>query len=219
MGGVKTDANGATPTGGLFACGECACVSVHGANRLGGNSLLETITFGRRAGKAAAAYAATQPAPSLPVAAAQPDAEAIDELLARPATGERMADLRAEMGAAMNRGVGIFRTREGIADTLTKIRELKQRWQKVPVRDKGKVFNFDLLSVIELGFMIDLAEVITLGALQREESRGAHSRRDFPERDDAAWMKHTLAYQTPDGPRLEYAPVTKTRWEPEKRVY
>ena len=219
MGGVKTDANGATPTGGLFACGECACVSVHGANRLGGNSLLETITFGRRAGKAAAAYAATQPAPSLPVAAAQPDAEAIDELLARPATGERMADLRAEMGAAMNKGVGIFRTREGIADTLAKIRELKQRRQKVPVRDKGKVFNFDLLSVIELGFMIDLAEVITLGALQREESRGAHSRRDFPERDDAAWMKHTLAYQTPDGPRLEYAPVTKTRWEPEKRVY
>ncbi len=219
MGGVKTDANGATTTEGLFACGECACVSVHGANRLGGNSLLETITFGRRAGKAAAEYAATQPAPSLPDAAARPDAEAIDELLGRPSNGERMADLRAEMGTAMNKGVGIFRTREGIADTLTKIRELKQRWQKVAVRDKGKVFNFDLLSVIELGFMIDLAEVITLGALQREESRGAHSRRDFPERDDAVWMKHTLAYQTPEGPRLEYAPVTKTRWEPEKRVY
>jgi succinate dehydrogenase / fumarate reductase flavoprotein subunit len=219
MGGVKTDANGATPTEGLFACGECACVSVHGANRLGGNSLLETITFGRRAGKAAATYAATQPAPSLPDAAARPDAEAIDELLARPSNGERMADLRAEMGAAMNKGVGIFRTREGIADTLAKVRELKQRRQKVPVQNKGKVFNFELLSVIELGFMIDLAEVITFGALQREESRGAHSRRDFPERDDAAWMKHTLAYQTPEGPRLEYAPVTKTHWEPEKRVY
>ena len=102
-----------------------------------------------------------------------------------------MADLRGEMGAAMNRGVGIFRTREGIAEALAKVRELKQRWWKVPVQNKGKVFNFELLSVIELGFMIDLAEVIAFGALQREESRGAHSRRDFPERDDAAWMKHT----------------------------
>jgi succinate dehydrogenase / fumarate reductase flavoprotein subunit len=219
MGGVRTDANGATPTEGLFACGECACVSVHGANRLGGNSLLETITFGRRAGKAAAAYASTQPEPSLPDRSAKRDAEAIDELLARPSDRERMADLRGEMGSAMNGGVGIFRTKEGIAEALGKVREVKERWRRVPVQNKGKVFNFELLSVIELGFMIDLAEVIALGALQREESRGAHSRRDFPERDDAAWMKHTLVYQTPDGPRLEYAPVTKTRWEPEKRVY
>jgi succinate dehydrogenase / fumarate reductase flavoprotein subunit len=219
MGGVKTDANGATPVEGLFAAGECACVSVHGANRLGGNSLLETITFGRRSGKAAAAYVVTQPAPSLPPTAIGPDVGEISELLARPSDGERMADLRAEMGTAMNKGVGIFRTKEGIADTLAKVRELKQRWWKVPVQNKGKTFNFELLSVIELGFMIDLAEVIALGALEREESRGAHSRRDFPERDDAAWMKHTIAHQTPEGPRLEYAPVTKTRWEPEKRVY
>jgi succinate dehydrogenase / fumarate reductase flavoprotein subunit len=219
MGGVKTDANGATPVEGLFACGECACVSVHGANRLGGNSLLETITFGRRSGKAAAAYVVAQPTPSLSPTAIGPDVEKISELLARPSDGERMADLRAEMGTAMNKGVGIFRTKEGIADTLAKVRELKQRWWKVPVQNKGKTFNFELLSVIELGFMIDLAEVITLGALEREESRGAHSRRDFPERDDAAWMKHTIAHQTPEGPRLEYAPVTKTRWEPEKRVY
>ncbi len=219
MGGVRTDANGATAAEGLFACGECACVSVHGANRLGGNSLLETITFGRRAGKAAAAYAQTQPAPSLTASTAENDAGTIDELLSRPTGGERMADLRAEMGSAMNRGVGIFRTKEGIAESLAKMRELKERWHRVPVGNKGKVFNFELLSVIELGFMLDLAEVIALGALQREESRGAHSRRDFPERDDAAWMKHTVANRTPDGPRLEYAPVTKTRWEPEKRVY
>ncbi len=219
MGGVKTDANGATPVEGLFACGECACVSVHGANRLGGNSLLETITFGRRAGKAAAAYAQTQPASSLTASTAENDARTIDELLSRPTGGERMADLRAEMGSAMNRGVGIFRTKEGIAESLAKVSELKERWRRVPVGNKGKVFNFELLSVIELGFMLDLAEVIALGALQREESRGAHSRRDFPERDDAAWMKHTVANRTPDGPRLEYAPVTKTRWEPEKRVY
>ena len=99
------------------------------------------------------------------------------------------------------------------------MRELKERWQKVPSQNKGKVFNYELLSVIELGFMLDLAEVIVLGALKREESSGAHSRLDFPERDDAAWLKHTLAYQTPDGPELDYAPVTVTRWQPEKRVY
>jgi succinate dehydrogenase / fumarate reductase flavoprotein subunit len=219
MGGVRTNIEGATAMQGLFACGECACVSVHGANRLGGNSLLETISFGRRAGKLAAAYAQTQPTASLPVSAEKADAEAIEELLARPSDGERMADLRAEMTAAMNRGVGIFRTKDGIAASLAKVRELKERWHQVPVGNKGKVFNFELLSVIELGFMLDLAEVITLGALQREESRGAHSRRDFPERDDANWMKHTLAYRMPEGPRLEYAAVTKTRWEPEKRVY
>ena len=130
-----------------------------------------------------------------------------------------MADLRAEMAGAMNSGVGIFRTKEDIAAALAKVRDVKQRWSKVPVRNRSKAFNFELLSVIELGFMIDLAEVIALGALQREESRGAHSRRDFPERDDAAWMKHTIANQTPEGPRLDYAPVAKTRWEPEKRVY
>jgi len=219
MGGVKTDATGASPVEGLFAAGECACVSVHGANRLGGNSLLETITFGRRSGKAAAEYVVGQPAASLPPTATKTDVENISELLARPSNGERMADLRAEMGAAMNKGVGIFRTKEGIAEALAKVRELKQRWRKVPVENKGKTFNFELLSVIELGFMIDLAEVIALGALQREESRGAHSRRDFPERDDTVWMKHTLAHKAPDGPRLDYAPVAKTKWEPEKRVY
>jgi succinate dehydrogenase/fumarate reductase flavoprotein subunit len=123
------------------------------------------------------------------------------------------------MASGMNRGVGIFRRKEGIAEALAEVREVKERWRRVSVQNKGRVFNFELLSVIELGFMIDLAEVIAFGALQREESRGAHSRRDFAERDDAAWMKHTLAHQTPDGPRLEYAAVTKTRWEPEERVY
>ena len=219
MGGIKTDADGASPIAGLYAAGECACVSVHGANRLGGNSLLETIVFGRRAGRAAAEYAKGRPSPPPTEAATERDAKAIAELMSRPPDGERMADLRAEMGAAMNKGVGIFRTRDGIAAALDKVRELKQRWRNVPVQNKGKVFNLELLSVIELGFMIDLAEVIALGALDREESRGAHSRRDFPERDDQSWMKHTIAYQRPDGPQLSYAPVAKTRWEPEKRVY
>jgi succinate dehydrogenase / fumarate reductase, flavoprotein subunit len=219
MGGVRTDASGATPVEGLFAAGECACVSVHGANRLGGNSLLETITFGRRSGAAAAQFVAGKQEPSLPSNATNADAAKIAELFARPSDGERMADLRGEMARAMNTGIGIFRTKEDIAAALAKVRDVKQRWSKVPVQNRSKPFNFELLSVIELGFMIDLAEVIALGALQREESRGAHSRRDFPERDDAAWMKHTIANQTPEGPRLDYAPVAKTRWEPEKRVY
>ena len=119
----------------------------------------------------------------------------------------------------MNSGVGVFRAEEGIAAALVKVRDLKERWKRVPIRSKGGVFNMELLSVIELGFMLDLAEVIALGALQREESRGAHSRRDFPERDDQSWLKHTLAYHTADGPKLDYSPVTITRWEPERRVY
>ncbi len=220
MGGVKTDVDGAAPLAGLFACGECACVSVHGANRLGGNSLLETIAFGRRAGKAAAAYVASQPAPSPSDASVRRDTETLAQLLARPTTsGDSMAAIRGEMAGEMNKGVGIFRTKEGIAGALSAVRKLRERWTGLAVRNQGKVFNFELLSVVELGFMLDLAEVIALGALQREESRGAHSRRDFPERDDAAWMKHTLAFRTGGEPRLEYAPVTKTRWEPEKRVY
>jgi succinate dehydrogenase / fumarate reductase flavoprotein subunit len=219
MGGIKTDVNGATPIPGLFAAGECACVSVHGANRLGGNSLLETVVFGRRSGKAAAEYAHGQPAPSPVEAAVKRDVRAIEDILSRPGDGERMADLRAEMGAAMHSGVGVFRVGEGIAAALDKVRGLKERWQRVPVQNKGGVFNLELLSVIELGFMLDLAEVIALGAFQREESRGAHSRRDFPERDDQNWLKHTLAYHTADGPKLDYGPVTITRWQPERRVY
>jgi succinate dehydrogenase/fumarate reductase flavoprotein subunit len=219
MGGIKTDVNGASLIPGLFAAGECACVSVHGANRLGGNSLLETIVFGRRSGKAAAEYANGQPTPSPSEAAVKRDLQAIEDLLSRPGDGERMADLRAEMGVVMNSGVGVFRAKEGIAAALDKVRELKERWKRVPVGNKGGVFNMELLSVIELGFMLDLAEVIALGALQREESRGAHSRRDFPERDDQAWLKHTLARHTADGPKLEYVPVTMTRWQPERRVY
>jgi succinate dehydrogenase / fumarate reductase flavoprotein subunit len=219
MGGIKTDVNGASPIPGLFAAGECACVSVHGANRLGGNSLLETIVFGRRSGKAAAEYANGRPAPSPSEAAVKRDVQTVEELFSRPSDGERMADLRVEMGVAMNSGVGVFRAEEGIAAALAKVRELKERWKTVPVGNKGGVFNMELLSVIELGFMLDLAEVIALGALNREESRGAHSRRDFPERDDQTWLKHTLAYHTADGPKLEYGPVTMTRWQPERRVY
>jgi succinate dehydrogenase/fumarate reductase flavoprotein subunit len=157
--------------------------------------------------------------PSPSEAAVKRDVEVVEGLLSRPDDGERMADLRVEMGVAMNSGVGVFRDKEGIAAALAKVRELKERWKTVPVGNKGGVFNMELLSVIELGFMLDLAEVIALGALNREESRGAHSRRDFPERDDQSWLKHTLAYHAADGPKLDYGPVTITRWQPERRVY
>jgi succinate dehydrogenase/fumarate reductase flavoprotein subunit len=219
MGGVKTDVDGATPVPGLFAAGECACVSVHGANRLGGNSLLETIVFGRRSGRAAAAYAKGRPVPPFPETSVKKEGSAVAEIIARSANGEQMAALRAEMASAMNRGVGIFRTNQAMEQALAKVSELKERWKKVPSLNKGKVFNTELLAVIELGFMLDLAEVIALGALKREESRGAHARLDFPDRDDRGWLKHTLAHYTSDGPKLDYTPVAVTRWQPEKRVY
>lgn len=219
MGGVKTDIDGATPLPGLFAAGECACVSVHGANRLGGNSMLETITFGRRAGRAAAEHARLKPSPYVPASAVERDRQMIADILSRPQDGERMAGLRAEMAAAMNKGVGIFRTKQGMEEALSIVRALKARAKSTPVASKGLIFNMELLSVIELDFMLDLAEVIALGALTREESRGAHFRRDFPQRDDQRWMKHTLARYRPEGPVLEYAPVTVTRWQPEERVY
>ena len=220
MGGVKTDVDGATPIQGLFAAGECACVSVHGANRLGGNSLLETVVFGRRAGRAAAEYAREHPAPAgISEAVVQKDVESIQELLSRPENGDRPARLRRELGETMNSNVGVFRGEEALKEALAKIRELKERYRRVPVQNKGKVYNTDLIQALEVGFMLDLAEAVALGALERKESRGAHARRDFPERDDKNFLKHTLAHWTPDGPRLEYAPVTITRWQPERRAY
>jgi succinate dehydrogenase / fumarate reductase flavoprotein subunit len=220
MGGVKTDVDGATPIQGLFAAGECACVSVHGANRLGGNSLLETVVFGRRSGRAAAEYAREHPAPAgVSEAVVQRDVESIQELLSRPENGDRPARLRRELGETMNSNVGVFRSEEGLKEALAKIRELKERYRRVPVQNKGKVYNTDLIQALELGFMLDLAEVIALGALERRESRGGHARRDFPERDDKNFLKHTLARCTPGGPRLEYVPVAITRWQPERRAY
>lgn len=220
MGGVKTDIHGAAPIDGLFAAGECACVSVHGSNRLGGNSLLETVVFGRRAGHAAAEYAREQSSPAgISEAVVQRDVESIQAMLSRPENGERPAIIRREMGETMNANVGVFRTEEGLKEALAKVRELKERYSRVPVQNKGKVYNTDLIQALELGFMLDLAETMALGALERKESRGGHSRRDFPERDDENFLKHTLAHHTPDGPRLEYAPVATTRWQPERRAY
>jgi succinate dehydrogenase / fumarate reductase flavoprotein subunit len=223
MGGIKTNVDGASPLPGLFAAGECANVSVHGANRLGGNSLLETIVFGRRAGEAAARHAKeTRAGAPLSEAVLARDQQVLEALLERSARGdgnERPAVIGRELGQMMRADVGIFRTREELERALAKAQELKQRYTRARMHDTSHVFNIDVIAMFELGFMLDIAHVMAAGALSRQESRGAHTRRDFPDRDDEKWLKHTLAYYTPEGPRLDYAPVTMTRWQPEVRTY
>jgi succinate dehydrogenase flavoprotein subunit len=219
MGGVKTDIDGASPLPGLYAAGECASISIHGANRLGGNSLMETVVFGRRAGAAAVDYAKHLKRQPLPEDAGVAAERRLQALIDRADGGELAGRLRKELGESMKANFGIFRNQADMNAGLEKIAEVRQRYGHVPVRDKGKVFNFDLLGVLEMGFLIDLAAIIGEGASRRLESRGAHSRTDYPERDDANWMQHTVAQLGEGGPIFSYAPVTKTRWEPEKRSY
>jgi len=213
MGGVKTTQWGETSIQGLFAAGECACVSVHGANRLGGNSLLETIVFGRRAGTKAGEYAGTvgheTPAPQH---LAEEQAR-VERLLSRNG-GERAWQVRHDLGESLSTNLGIFRTRESMTAAGSKVRELRQRAAAVTVQDKGRVFNTDLIQALELQCLVELAETIVAGALAREESRGAHYRSDFPTRNDEAWLRHTLTQRTPGGVSLSYAPVTVTQFPP-----
>jgi len=226
MGGIAADADGRVITDsegtsfpGLYAAGECACVSVHGANRLGCNSLLDVLVFGRRAGKEMRRYIHSVGfAALLP----NPEKEVADQIAAlmRGEGKERGGPIRAEMQTVMMDRVSVFRNREGLLEALGKIRELKERYEQVSVQDKGNCFNRDLLDAIELGYMLDLAEVITLGALTREESRGAHSREDFPERDDENWLVHTMFRHSPDeGPQIFFKPVTITKFQPKERKY
>ncbi|MDE2860780.1 MAG: FAD-binding protein [Chloroflexota bacterium] len=219
MGGVKTDVDGRSTLPGLYAAGECACVSVHGANRLGGNSLLETVVFGRRAGRTAAQEAAEEHFVNLTPAIAREQAERIDALLSRSDRGIRTAALRRELGAAMQEHAGIFRDAAGLGAGVDALHDLKNRFEAVSIQDHGSVFNTDLVSALELDNMLDLAEVMVTSSLERRESRGAHARRDYPERDDDGWLKHTIALHTPDGPRLEFGPVTITEWQPQVRSY
>jgi len=219
MGGIKTDVVGATMIPGLYAAGETACISLHGGNRLGANSLLETVVFGRRAGTAATEYAKSVNDVSLSESRLSDEEGRFKSIFARKYQGDTTAKVRLDMGLTMHTYVGVFRTKEGIETALKKIHELKDRYGRIPVQDKGRVFNSSLITFLELGFMLDCAETIVISALTREESRGAHFRRDFPDRDDVNWLKHTLAFYTPDGPRIDFLPVTITRWKPERRVY
>ena len=213
MGGVRTNQWGETEVAGLYAAGECACVSVHGANRLGGNSLLETIVFGRRAGQRAGDYVSRIAPRGLTDVALRAEEARIRRLMA--STGrERAWEIRDELGKVMSQNLGIFRTEKSTRQALQIIQDLKVRASRVWLQDHGKIFNTDLIQALELRSLVEIAETIVAGALAREESRGAHYRSDFPRRDDENWLKHTLAYWTPDGPSLRYAPVTITRFRP-----
>ena len=229
MGGVPTTVRGevlrtnTAVVGGLYAAGEVACVSVHGANRLGTNSLLDINVFGKRAGIAAAEYSATTDLPDLPETPGAAVTALLDRVLAGTGT-EKVGALRRELQESMDAGAQVFRTAESLTATLTTIRSLKERYASVAVQDKGKQFNLDLLEAVELGFLLDLAEVVVVGALAREESRGGHFREDFPTRDDERFLQHTMAYlrRASDGTtevELGAKPVTITRYQPMERKY
>ncbi len=218
MGGIGTDIRGATNVPGLFAAGEAACVSIHGANRLGGNSLLETLVFGKQAGLAAAAYAQTAPAPAL-VPSDLDDATAPLRAWSSRTDGEDPSALRTEMQQVMEAHAGIYRNEADLLAGIAKIRALRARFEKVRVVDRSSVYNLNLTDALETGHMLELAEVILVGAYARTESRGAHARTDYPKRDDVRWMRHTIAHRSAEGPKLSYAPVAVTRWQPTERVY
>jgi succinate dehydrogenase / fumarate reductase flavoprotein subunit len=229
MGGIPTNvatevlSDNDTVVPGLFAAGECACVSVHGANRLGTNSLLDINVFGRRSGIAAAQYAASAEWVDLPEAPAQ-RVEALVEGLLQGAGTERVGDIRQAMQDTMDFNAQVYRTEETLNHALNDIKALQARFANVGIQDKGARFNTDLLEAIELGFLLDLAEVLVVGALARKESRGGHAREDYQSRDDENFMQHTMAYREvgPDGTtsvRLDYKPVTVTRYQPMERKY
>ncbi len=221
MGGVKTDVDGRTPIEGLYAAGEVACVSVHGGNRLGANSLLDTLIFGRRSGEHAAARAASM---SMPVVDAniqlREDATRIDAIVGRSRDGRRVSEIKTELGETMNSHAAVFRDEAGLQSALETIGRLKEETSKAWIDDRGTVFNQDVLGAIELGYMVDCAEATVVAALERKESRGAQFRTDFPERNDEDWLKHIDIALGDDGkPKVSYSPVTITQWQPEERKY
>ena len=244
MGGIPTNIEGEVLRNstdvikGLYAAGEVACVSVHGSNRLGTNSLLDINVFGKRAGRAAAAYAASASYVELPESPAARVEEDLETIRTRP-DGERVADIRRDLQETMDANAQVFRTEESLNQALADLKVLRQRYRAVSVQDKSRTFNTDLLEAVELGFLLDIAETVVLGALNREESRGGHFREDFPQRDDARFMQHTMAYRRPlgvDAGDLEGAfartekfddyqlvlgskPVTVTRYQPMERKY
>jgi succinate dehydrogenase/fumarate reductase flavoprotein subunit len=218
MGGIRVNTQCASSIQGFFAAGECSAVSVHGANRLGGNSLLETVVFGRIAGQSAAAYAREHPFVAFPGSALQEQEDRRAALF--NSTGkESVATLRDAMQAVMNEHFHIFREEKQMAAGLAKVKDLRERFKNVRINDHSMVFNTALTEAFELDAMLDLAEIIAAGALARKESRGAHARTDYKDRDDTNWLKHTVAAYTPDGPAISYAPVTLGKFQPMERVY
>jgi succinate dehydrogenase / fumarate reductase, flavoprotein subunit len=222
MGGVRTDVDGATTVPGLYAAGEVACVSVHGGNRLGANSLLDTLIFGARAGEHAARRASSMPLPdgSIGEAELKRDVALIDEIVGRPRTGRRVSEIKDELGTTMNKYVAVFRDADGLQQAHEIVRRLKEEAESAYIDDQGTIFNQDVLGAIELGYLLDTAEATVMAALERKESRGAQFRTDFPERNDDEWLKHINISLNGDGtPDVSYSPVNITRWEPEERKY
>src|SRR3954452_16330928 len=220
MGGVKTDVQGRTTLPGLYAAGEVACVSVHGGNRLGANSLLDTLIFGRRSGEDAASLAKQTKPPRAPQALLADERRRIEELIGREkGSGRRGAEIRHEMSVVMDRFVGVFREAEGIQSALETIRRLKEEARSAYVDDHSSIFNQDVLAAIELGFMLDNAECTCVAALHRAESRGAQFRTDFPTRNDDEWLKHSTSAVDGATPELGYSEVTITNWQPMERTY
>src|ERR1700742_1818888 len=220
MGGVKTDVDGQTTIPGLYAAGEVACVSVHGGNRLGANSLLDTLIFGRRSGEHAAKIALHMTMPTPRSSRVDDTARHIQEIIDRPAGGRRVAAIKDELGDALNKYVAVFRDADGLNTAYEIVRRLKEEAPKASIDDRGTVFNQDVIGAIELGYMLDCAEAIVVGALERKESRGAQFRTDFPERNDDEWLKHIdVTANGDDVPTVSYSPVTITKWQPQERTY
>ncbi len=227
MGGIPTNVESRvvideqnTVLPGMYAAGECACVSVHGGNRLGTNSLLDILVYGRRAGRSMAAdvKAAGGALPEVAVDAADEVAGELEAVRTR-SRGESVHHIQAELATAMMDHCGVFRTQESLETLTHELRELRERYRRVRINDTGAVFNTDLLEARELGYLLDCAEATVAGALARQESRGAHYREDFPERNDTDWLKHTLIYRHEGGPDLRYKPVTITKFQPKPRTY
>jgi succinate dehydrogenase / fumarate reductase flavoprotein subunit len=219
MGGVKTDVNGLTDIPGLYAAGEVACVSVHGGNRLGANSLLDTLIFGRRSGTHAARHARDHNMPKPAYSFLEDETRGLQEIVHREKTGRRVSEIREELGATMDEYVAVFRDEEGLRTALDTVRRLKEEAKTVAIDDKGSIFNQDLFGAVELGFMLDNAECVCVGALERKESRGAQFRTDYPERNDDDWLKHIDLSMNAAGPEISYSEVTITQWQPEERKY
>jgi len=218
MGGVDTDVWGQTLLTGLYAAGECACVSVHGANRLGGNALMETITFGKRAGAHAADWALSHTTVEVPPSV-EADADRELRALLDRERGERPWSIRDELASTMHENFGVFRREEQMRRQGDVVESLRERYERVVVEDKGSVFNNDLTQALEVGFLLELAACMVVCGLARKESRGAHARPyDYPDRDDESYMRHTLVTWE-DGPSLDWKPVTVTKWEPQERKY
>jgi len=219
MGGVATDVWGRTGLDGLYAAGEVACVSVHGANRLGGNALMETITYGKRVGRHASDWARTHTTVDVPASVEADAARELGQLLDR-SDGERPWQIRDALAETMHVNFGVFRREEQMLEQGETVLELRERYERVVVEDKGPVFNSDLTQALELGYLLELAECMVVSGLARKESRGAHARPyDFPDRDDENFLRHTIVTWEDGAPKLDWKPVTMTKWQPQERTY